>query len=52
MKPTPSNTFSVAAGIFVLLSLVLIMVQRPEEGVVLLGAGVLCAALAAITHQP
>ena len=52
MKPTTSNTFSVATAILMLLSLVLIMVQRPGEGLVLLAAGVLCAVFAAITHHP
>jgi inner membrane protein involved in colicin E2 resistance len=51
MKPTTSNTFSVATAILLLLSTVLIMVQRSEEGLLLLGAGILCAAFAAITHH-
>jgi hypothetical protein len=51
MKPTTSNTFSVATAILLLLSIVLIMVQRSEEGLVMLGAGILCSAFAAITHH-
>lgn len=51
MKPTTSNTFSVATAILLLLSIVLIMVQRSEEGLVMLGAGILCSAFAAITNH-